>query len=104
VIWFDRIFERSSGIFTTTTKDTYYTIFLEEENKTGAMTETDICDVGGIVMVDKILENAEKTIYIFNTRERGFVEVGDQEWDNVAGNITMTSDNNGIMTIETGTN
>jgi hypothetical protein len=53
-------------------------------------------------MVDKILENAEKTIYIFDTAEQGFVEVGDQQWDNVRGNITMTSDNNGIMTIESG--
>jgi hypothetical protein len=51
-------------------------------------------------MVDKILENAEKTVYIFDTREQGFVEVGDQKWDNVIGNITMTSGNNGVMTVE----
>jgi hypothetical protein len=75
---------------------------LEVENKTADMSETDIRDVGGIVMVDKILENAEKTVHVFNTAEQGFVQVGDQMWDNVAGNITMTPDGNGIMTIETG--
>ena len=73
---------------------------LEVVNKTGDMTETDIRDVGGIVMVDKILENTEKMVYVFDTKEQGFVEVGDQKWDNVIGNITMTSDYNGIMTIE----
>lgn len=73
---------------------------LEVKNRTGDFTETDIRDVGGIVMVDKILENAEKTVYIFDTREQGFVEVGDQKWDNVIGNITMTSGNNGVMTVE----
>lgn len=77
---------------------------LEVENKIGDMTETDIRDVGGIVYVDKILENTEKTIYIFGTPEQGFVEVGDQKWYNVTRNITMTSDNNGIMTIESGAN
>ena len=64
------------------------------------MTESDIRDVGGIVMVDKILENTEKMVYVFDTNEQGFVEVGDQKWDNVIGNLTMTSDYNGIMTIE----
>ena len=51
-------------------------------------------------MVDKILENTEKMVYVFDTNEQGFVEVGDQKWDNVIGNLTMTSDYNGIMTIE----
>jgi hypothetical protein len=35
------------------------------------MTETDVRDVGGIVMVDKILENAERMIYVFDTIEQG---------------------------------
>lgn len=53
-------------------------------------------------MVDKILESAEKTVYIFDTAEQGFVEVGDQMWDNVMGYITITSDKNAIMTRESG--
>jgi hypothetical protein len=55
-------------------------------------------------MLVDVKENGEKTIYIFDTIEQGFVQVGDQKWDNETGNITMTADNNGIMTIESGAN
>jgi hypothetical protein len=55
-------------------------------------TETDVMQITGHVMVDKIQEDATQTTY--SLERDGLVTIGDLEWYDVTGNLTTTTDGN----------
>jgi hypothetical protein len=71
---------------------------LEIENTTGTITEKDILQVGGFIQIDKTLEDST-TGGITHILDYGMVNIGDFDWMDVTGNITMT-ENGAIVTLE----
>lgn len=70
---------------------------LEIENTTGTVTEKDILEISGFILIDKTREDlaAGETTHIL---DYGMINIGDFEWMDVTGNITMTG-NEGIVTL-----
>ena len=71
---------------------------LEIENTTGTITETDILQVGGFIQIDKTIEDSA-TGEITHILDYGMVNIGDFDWMDVTGNITIT-ESGAIVTLE----
>jgi hypothetical protein len=71
---------------------------LEVDNETNTMTETTVYDTGGFATIDKILRDKEAmtTTYILSMQMGHFFNIGDRVWDNAIGNLTVSTNTDGM--------